>query len=240
MTKCNFVIVRYWLMSSCPGIVVEVTPTLPPIAKGNGIASSWADYSIPSYVKRPQLKDFLNSSDDSSAPTGNGTNGSATNGNGSISNGNGSKNGTPTPSQSSMEVDKEEVDEREVKLEKSKKWSFSPNTSGTEWLCYRNESDLRQLHASLNSRGEREKSLKEQIQRYFNCMQLGNSGKVYSFSKGETGKDDAAFEAGEKDILSYRDYILDIEERIFQADFGDAFNDEEEREQVTSPTTHFT
>ena len=37
-----------------------------------------------------------------------------------------------------------------------------------------------------------------------------------------------------KDILSCRDYILDIEERIFNADFGDSFNDEQEREKVGS------
>lgn len=33
--------------------------------------------------------------------------------------------------------------------------------------------------------------------------------------------------------LSLRDYILDIEERIFNADFGDAFEDENERQLVS-------
>ena len=33
--------------------------------------------------------------------------------------------------------------------------------------------------------------------------------------------------------LSLRDYILDIEERIFNADFGDAFEDENERKLVS-------
>ena len=33
--------------------------------------------------------------------------------------------------------------------------------------------------------------------------------------------------------LSLRDYILDIEERIFNADFGDAFDDENERQLVS-------
>ena len=36
-------------------------------------------------------------------------------------------------------------------------------------------------------------------------------------------------EANRGHILQLRDYLLDIEERIFNADFGDAFEDENER-----------
>ena len=33
-------------------------------------------------------------------------------------------------------------------------------------------------------------------------------------------------------ILSVRDYLLDLEERIYNADFGDAFEDDNERKLV--------
>ena len=34
-------------------------------------------------------------------------------------------------------------------------------------------------------------------------------------------------------ILSVRDYLLDLEERIYNADFGDAFEDDNERKLVS-------
>ena len=38
--------------------------------------------------------------------------------------------------------------------------------------------------------------------------------------------------ANQSHILQLRDYLLDLEERIFNADFGDAFEDENERKLV--------
>ena len=34
-------------------------------------------------------------------------------------------------------------------------------------------------------------------------------------------------------LLSVRDYLLDLEERIYNADFGDAFEDDNERKLVS-------
>ena len=109
---------------------------------------------------------------------------------------------------------------------------------------YSSEEDIRKLYDALNARGKREKVLKENLEKFFNyrgwfklkSQRFHANWKKQDMSGFWTKKAQIEnnFNPFEKDILACRDYILDIEERIFNADFGDAFNDEEQRGQVRS------
>jgi len=223
---------RYWFMSRMRGIVVETPSSLPPMHS----ASNWADFKLPDYVKRPQLKDFLTATDEEITATITSSKSSTTKitPNGSMpaindvttttENSNSTKD---EPVEEKMEVDENDEAEKRAAAEREKMWSFTPNTSGTkQWLQYVDKEDIRRLHAGLNARGLREKGLKETIEKYFNPLTRGLPIKKQP-KKREVSDTDDIFN---KNILSCRDYILDIEERIFHADFGDAFNDEEQRE----------
>ena len=122
---------KYWLMTSVPGILVEVPESLPPMVTQTGEEKSWDTFAVnPISAKKPQFKDFLKE------PTPEET------GNAKPEVQNGTQKAEIKPEvkpeieSESMEVDTE-AEMKLEKLEKSKNWSFTPNLDGAAWWYYR-------------------------------------------------------------------------------------------------------
>merc|ERR1711892_146077 len=131
------------------------------------------------------------------------------------------------------DVKMEVIEEAEVDMSK---WGLEPhNTDETQWLVYTTEAEIKALIEGLNERGEREKELKSRIEKFVSIIDVREKSD-YDFSS--VALETVEIGHTQQQELSLRDYILDIEERIFNADFGDAFDDENERQLWRDYWTH--
>ena len=158
-------------MSGCPGILVEVPKanSLPEMANG----SSWKAFQIPKQVPKPTMakmsKCFLkiiivftifleldnesDSEDDIPLAQVKKSANSSLNGQAELP--------QPKPEGPEMEVDGDE------KPKENLDWSVTPTLCDEDkWFVYSTKEDIIKLINSLNERGEREKELKSNIQKY--------------------------------------------------------------------------
>lgn len=210
---------RYWILSGCPGILVEVPPKhlLPVMAND----TPFDKFTIPKAVPRPRMADIkLNGddSDDDNIPLA-----------GLSKKVSDEKIQETTTGENGEDM---EVDTKPEIIE-NMNWSLEPSLYEKEkWFVYESKQDISYLLSKFNERGEREKELKTRIEKYLGILTTNQGETIYDTTLNKFAFDVDAVESEEANrghILQLRDYLLDIEERIFNADFGDAFEDENER-----------
>jgi len=170
-------------------------------------ADSWENFKVPELRRQPKLSDFLEDS---------------------VMKG---RNTAPTNNGEVIAEDSKEINDAEA----TKLWTESA-LHEPGFYVYDEETHIRVLYEGLNERGDREKSLKEKIQRHFYCLTkeidragpgFYRNGKLLQFQKPDLDFEENLFE---KEMLVCRDYILELEERIFKADFGDLETSEDGRQ----------
>lgn len=165
-------------------------------------SKTWEGYTLPTFAEKPKYSDFY----ESTRKTENGT-------------------------------VKDEGDNELTALESTISWSEKP-LAEPGFYIYDVEMDVRMVYEGLNERGERERLLKEMIQRHFFLISLEidragshfyQSGRRLTFEQPDERMETDFFD---KEILGVRDFILELEERIFKADFGDLNSEEEKRQEL--------
>lgn len=214
---------RYWLMSGCAGILVEVPNISELPVMHNG--SSWKAFEIPKQVPKPtmaktKLETDSDSEDDLPLAKMAKSN-SQTNLPNGIANGEKELSEKVEGPENKMDI--------EIKIENAD-WSTAPTLCDEyKWFVYSTKEDLEKLINSLNERGEREKDLKQNLVKYSSLCHFAQEN-IYDTTRDRTDfiiEDE--FAATKASTLQVRDYLLDLEERIYHADFGDAFEDDTER-----------